>query len=354
MLARPTGAIRSEILTKERRRAGRMVVSNPHLVALLRTCGEIGRSGAGAPEVETPALVANQNGGRRDDSISLLDGACQVGMPYRPDGPPGSEGEPPPFLNNQACYLASQLVATPDGVCMVGSLAVGDVVLTQCGRRRIVWLQSFELHPTAEPQARRGAPVRIRADAISAGLPRIDLLVSPSHCLWIAGCLVPARLLVDGVTIVQETSAPVRYCHLLFDRPAHGQLISTASQVALLRDSLARGFGYTAMQVMLDGRQLNAIEAGDTWQAFVIPAGVQHIQLLAPSAIAVARIDIETTTDRLVIPADHPGLVHGWEPCQQDHQMIWRTMRGGADLPLSSLDGPARMTVHLVPALPRA
>ena len=213
---------------------------------------------------------------------------------------------------------------------MVGSLAVGDIVLTQCGRRRIVWLQSLELDPAAERQARRGAPVRIRADAIAAGLPRTDLLVSPSHCLWIAGCLVPARLLVDGVTIVQDMSVPVRYCHLLFDRAAHGQLISTASQVASSRDSLARGFGRTPMQVMLDGRRLNATEAGDTWQAFVIPAGVQRIQLVAPSAIAVARIDIETTTDRLVIPADHPGLAHGWEPCQQDHQIIFAddTRRG--------------------------
>ena len=354
MLAHPTETIPSEIVPNERRRSGRMAVTNPHLIALLRTCGEIGRGRSETSEVGTHASGLEEYEAGLDDTISLLDGACQVGMPYRPDGAPGSGREPPPFLDNQACYVADQLIVTPDGACMVGALAVGDVVLTQCGRRRIIWMQSFDLDAAAEPQVGRGAPVRIRAGAIAAGLPKADLLVSPSHCLWISGCLVPARLLLDGSTIVQEATRPVRYCHLLFDRPAHGQLISTASQVASLRQCLVRGFGRTAMQVMLDGRRLDATEAGDTWQAFVIPAGVQRIQLVAASAIAVARIDIETTTDRLVIPADHPGLVHGWEPCQQDRQMIWRTMHGGADLPLSDLDGPARLTVHLAPALPRA
>ncbi len=47
-------------------------------------------------------------------------------------------------------------------------------------------------------------PVLVRADAFGPGQPHRDLMVSGDHCLFIDGHLIPAKLLVNGATIVAQ------------------------------------------------------------------------------------------------------------------------------------------------------
>jgi hypothetical protein len=70
-------------------------------------------------------------------------------------------------------------------------------------------------HPVPE-QVR---PVRVRRDAIAAGRPSRDLLLSPDHALYLDGVLIPVRLLINGVSIVSETACrEIDYFHLELDR----------------------------------------------------------------------------------------------------------------------------------------
>jgi hypothetical protein len=65
------------------------------------------------------------------------------------------------------------------------------------------------------------APVRIRAGAFGEALPQRDLLLSPDHCLFVDGKLVPAKLLVNDMTIVNErTIGTVTYYHVELERHA--------------------------------------------------------------------------------------------------------------------------------------
>jgi hypothetical protein len=57
-------------------------------------------------------------------------------------------------------------------------------------------------------------PVRIRRGAFGENLPARDLLVSPGHAVFVDGVLVPAYLLVNGATIIQEQVEAIRYFHL--------------------------------------------------------------------------------------------------------------------------------------------
>ncbi len=83
-------------------------------------------------------------------------------------------------------------------------------------------------------------PVRFRAGSLGDGLPRRDLLVSPEHAMVLDGVLVPARLLLNGDTIVQETDLPtVEYFHV--ELASHDVLLAEGAPSETFVDCDSRG-----------------------------------------------------------------------------------------------------------------
>ncbi len=75
-------------------------------------------------------------------------------------------------------------------------------------------------------------PVRIKASAISAGVPHRTLYVSQEHALFLDGVLVPAKDLVNGTTITCSAPASLNrleYFHLEF--PQHEVLYAEGQEV---------------------------------------------------------------------------------------------------------------------------
>jgi Ca2+-binding RTX toxin-like protein len=117
------------------------------------------------------------------------------------------------------CFATGTRIETDRGAVPVEALRAGDMIVT-CGPggaalRPALFLGRRRILLAGHPQAEALAPVRIRAGALGAGVPRRDLLVSPDHCLFLDGALVPARLLVNGESIVIERRlAEVTYHHI--------------------------------------------------------------------------------------------------------------------------------------------
>ncbi len=114
------------------------------------------------------------------------------------------------------CFLAGTRIETPSGPAAIETLSPGDLVLAVedgvrvasairwVGERRVerasldpAWLDTTSLD---------ALPVRIRAHAFADDVPCRDLLITAEHCILDGGYLIPARMLVNGASIVHERS----------------------------------------------------------------------------------------------------------------------------------------------------
>ena len=96
------------------------------------------------------------------------------------------------------------------------TIRIGDRVVTHAGTSRpVLWIGQRQLDLTRHPTPDSVRPIRIRADAFADGVPRRDLLVSPDHAVLRDGMLIPARLLLNGASIVRATGQrAITYYHI--------------------------------------------------------------------------------------------------------------------------------------------
>ena len=115
-----------------------------------------------------------------------------------------------------ACYLRGTRIAVPGGETAIEALRSGDLVLTASGQARpVAWVGHRRIAVAGAADPARVRPIRVKAGAVAAGVPARDLLVSPEHMLFLDGALIPARALVNGVTVqvADEIAAP-HYFHV--------------------------------------------------------------------------------------------------------------------------------------------
>ncbi len=130
-------------------------------------------------------------------------------------------------VTDPPCFVEGTLVDTPRGPRPVQDLRVGDLVLTRDdGAQPIRWIGATTVEPLADDMTLQ--PVRLKKDALGAGVPDRDVCVSPMHRVLIRTpqvplltgadeVLCPARHLVNGRTVFQADTGPVTYFHLFFD-----------------------------------------------------------------------------------------------------------------------------------------
>jgi O-antigen biosynthesis protein len=118
-----------------------------------------------------------------------------------------------------ACYRRGVRIMTDKGEAPIEELTIGDELVTFSGAiKPIRWIGSRAYDGRFIAGNRAVLPICVTAGALSDGVPARDLWVSPEHALYIDGALVPARLIVNDLTIAQiETVERVEYFHIEFD-----------------------------------------------------------------------------------------------------------------------------------------
>jgi hypothetical protein len=117
------------------------------------------------------------------------------------------------------CYCRGTLIQTERGEVRVEDLAIGDMVVTVSGEAKpIKWIgrRSYVgLFIADNPEV---LPIVVRAGALAPEIPVRDLWLSPGHALLLDGVLVPAKHLVNALTVLQARAVDqVEYFHLEFE-----------------------------------------------------------------------------------------------------------------------------------------
>ncbi len=121
-----------------------------------------------------------------------------------------------------ACYAPGTLIQTRQGEVAIEELTIGDELVTWSGDLKpIKWVGRRSYAGAFVAGHREILPVCIHAGALGDGQPRRDLFVSPRHAMFLHGVLVPAWLLVNGVSVTQAPSVEsVHYIHVELDEHA--------------------------------------------------------------------------------------------------------------------------------------
>jgi hypothetical protein len=151
------------------------------------------------------------------------------------------------------CFAAGTRIRTERGEIAVEDLARGDLVhVFEDGAgavRQVIWIGYRDVNLVSHPDPFEVQPIRIRRDAFAENVPCRDLLVSPAHAVFADGVLIPARLLLNGATIVRETRlSKVRYFHVELDR--HSVLFSENLPSESYLDTGNRSFFQNGGQVI--------------------------------------------------------------------------------------------------------
>jgi len=125
-----------------------------------------------------------------------------------------------------ACYLAGTHIRTPEGDVPIEALRIGDRVLTAGGRARAIkWIGERAYAGRFLAGRSHLLPIRIRAGALAIGVPLRDLFVSPKHAMLLDGVLIPAELLINGVSVTRaDRLESAHYLHVELD--SHDTLLA--------------------------------------------------------------------------------------------------------------------------------
>ena len=298
-----------------------------------------------------------------------------------------------------------------DGEIAIENLRTGDSLLTAGGEvKPIVWIGRSQVDCTRHRNPNSVLPVRVRAGAFSAELPKRDLLLSPGHAVFAEGALIPVCHLINGISIVrEEDTRNVTYYHV--ELAAHDVLLAEGLPAESYLDDGNRGAfdngGATRMlhpdyarkhwddacapkceggeklaavkrrlrarleecgyrlegtgqvEVFAGGRRLVPHFASAGLLHFLLPACVEEVRLVSPYGMPAAVFDESGDTRRLGaqialvlldgewVQVDSPMLADGFYPPEHDASGSWRWTDGDARLHLPRSDAPRLLALFV-------
>jgi hypothetical protein len=206
------------------------------------------------------------------------------------------------------CFLAGTRIRTGSGDIPVEGLRIGDVLPTlHGGAKPVIWIGRRDYLARFVAGNADVLPICVKTGALGPGIPARDLFLSPGHALYIDGVLIPARDLVNGVSIIEMPAQDVSYFHIELD--GHEVIFAENSPVESFLDTGCRqqfenaaAHGRTTPALPMyrrleDGFALAGAKTRLAARAGLPPAPARHGPL------------------RGFLESDQPGGIRGWAQC---------------------------------------
>ena len=144
--------------------------------------------------------------------------------------------------NFTVCFAAGTEIATPEGIALVETLKVGDMVRTFDGRDVAVKWVGEQTVATKFGPAERLLPVKVAAGALGGGLPSKDLVVTADHALLIGDTLCNAGALVNGTTITRLSREEMgeRFTVYHVETEGHEVILANGAAAETFIDNVSR------------------------------------------------------------------------------------------------------------------
>ncbi|MDD2877775.1 MAG: Hint domain-containing protein [Acidiphilium sp.] len=158
-------------------------------------------------ELLSVGLLDSPNIGNPNEALLFLTAASAGSIKVTPDTHGG--------IDQTVCFMKGTRLLGLHGDIAVEDMEPGDRLITNSGAMRPVkWVGRRLIDATRHPRPDTVWPIRIEAGAIDHGLPERALYVSPDHALYLNGCLIPAKSLLNGHSVVQEARDRIMYFHV--------------------------------------------------------------------------------------------------------------------------------------------
>jgi Hint domain len=165
------------------------------------------------------------------------------------------------------CFCRGTRIRVPHGEAAVEDLRIGDLVTIAGGQALpLKWIGRRGYRDWLAVGNEEVQPIRFKAGSIADHIPARDLYVSPEHAMFLDGVLVPARHLVNGISIVKVAGMEeIDYFHLEFDR--HVAIFAEGAAAESFIDDDSRMLFHNAEEY----RRLYPNETGGRYTAFCAP-----------------------------------------------------------------------------------
>jgi hypothetical protein len=147
-------------------------------------------------------------------------------------------------VTGATCFVEGTRILTPKGEVPVEDLKPGDIVVTlRDGRRKhrpVVWIGRRRIDVTRHRDPDAVRPIRFLPDALADGVPNRELRVSPAHAMVVDNQFIPARLLLNGATILRDDrESTITYLHI--ETEQHSVLLAENAPTESYLDTGNRG-----------------------------------------------------------------------------------------------------------------
>ncbi|MXV45015.1 hypothetical protein GS501_08180 [Saccharibacter sp. 17.LH.SD] len=130
-------------------------------------------------------------------------------MPTYETSPPTSAGSTninPGLPSETICFLAGAEIKMSEGIKIIEEVTPGDMVVTYYRGKenfqKVISVSKAHVAVLTEDDQ----PVCLKAHSLADHVPYKDLFLTGEHCLYLEGVLIPARMLVNGQSIVRDHS----------------------------------------------------------------------------------------------------------------------------------------------------